>query len=127
MDAFPQPTIPKRSDLASGMEIPIMNQFLAIQPSDKVGVPVANLGMCCKGSNKTILSQQAGRIFRQASVRVGERPGTWLVSPEPRRRGFNLCCTRLGIDPIEPGMVAAVPTKVHPACAHFSDLLRIEI
>src|SRR5215207_6660887 len=119
MEAVPHPTMPKRTGFVSGMIVYILGELLAVQPSDEIGIGVTEL--CPRGErrHKSMLHKQIGRIFGQTTIRISECPRSLLKLLEPSGRGFDLGCPLFRVDPIEPGMTAAVSAKVHAASSHF--------
>src|SRR5215208_1344931 len=116
MEAAPHPTIPKRTGFDSRISLTILHHFFTIQSSDEIGIRMGELCFGREGSNKTILLEDVRGIVRQAAVRISKGPGFGLKLLQPLGRGFDFSCSRVSIDPIEPGMAVAVSAKVHAAC-----------
>src|SRR5690606_23113889 len=118
-----QPTMPKRKAWSSR----IGHYLLTVQSSNEVRVRVLETGARGKGGCEACLVEKVWQVIRAPAVRIGKCPGAGLELADAVGGGANLRRARSGLDPVEPGMAAAVTAEVHAAGSHFPDLLAAQI
>src|SRR5688500_4654119 len=127
MDAVPHPTIPKRTGLISVIQPPMVRHLFPVEPADEIWIRVNELGLRGKCGEETLPSTEIRRISRHTATRISERIVSMFKLPDPICGGLDLHASRLGIDPIEPRMAAAVTANVHSTGRHFLDLLHGQV